>query len=272
MGTAGSACGLLCGVTWDPQPVSEPQSLHLHNRHVIGHTTSQQRSLRNQQNVRRVGNTSCNPGMRESGGLASGSYLWRRWRRGARPSGRWSPGSRERSRSVPGGRGPSTDRPAAWSTNLQSLTESVSKKKNLCGEQKKKKRRRQAWEEMLLPQSVCFRLLIYVTCHTTGSQGPHHLLEFFGDAAVRCGDYTQICGSSAELRGQVFFFFFFQRDVYTLPFGRNYVCFSEFVPVCATNRWEDHADSSERSVSPGPLPKHIPASWHDVLLCNYSFT
>lgn len=209
---------------------------------------------------------------RESGGLASGSYLWRRWRRGARPSDRWSPGSRERSRTVPGGRGPSTDRPAAWSTDLQSLTESVSKKKKSLQGTKQREDDRREKRCSCHNQSV-FRSLIYVTCHTAGSQGPCHPRKFFRRCSSEVWrlhpDLWQLWRTEEP---SFFFFFFFQRDVYTLPFGRNYVCFSEFVPARVTNRWEDRADSSERSVSPGPLPKHIPASWHDVLLCNYCFT
>ena len=222
MGTAGYDCGLLCGVTWDPQPVSEPQSLHLHNRRVISHTASQ-RSLRNQQKVRRVGNTSCKPGMRESGGLASGSYLWRRWRRGARPSGRWSPGSRERSRTVPVGRGPSTDHPAAWSTNLQSLTESVSKKK--ISAENKTKRRRQAWEEMLLPQSVCFSFTNLCDMSHDGLPGAPSSPQVFWRCSSEVWKLHPDLWQLRRTEEPSFFFFFSQRDVYTLPFGRNYVCF-----------------------------------------------
>lgn len=151
---------------------------------------------------------------RESGGLASGSYLWRRWRRGARPSGRWSPGSRERSRTVPGGRGPSTDRPAAWSTDLQSLTESVSKKKkSLQGTKQREDDRR----EKRCPchnQSV-FRSLIYVTCHTAGSQGPRHPRKFFRRCSSEVWRLHPDLWQLRRTEEPSFFFFFFLRETCT---------------------------------------------------------
>lgn len=65
------------------------------------------------------------------------------------------------------------------------------------------------------------------------------------------------------------------RDVYTLPFGKNYVCFSECVPA-----WQNDGTIRLSRVReaflllPSTHPKHIPVSWHYtyLLLCNYRFT
>lgn len=84
----------------------------------------------------------------------------------------------------------------------------------------------------------------------------------FGDAAVRCGDYTQISSQNWLVpmeRSQAF------RDVYTLPFGKNYVCFFG-VCACVTKRWNDPADSSERSFSSSPL--HAPKT-HSYVMTEY---
>ncbi len=124
--------GLLCGnmrvslfLCKNLQHLTKGKSLQLHDCHAISHSMSKQ-SFVIQHKIRLVGNVrtpaansegQAASGMRnESGGW--GSYLWRRWRRGVRPRGHWSLGSRERSWTVPGGHGPSTDRPAAWSTQL----------------------------------------------------------------------------------------------------------------------------------------------------------
>lgn len=165
----------LCKKNQNLQHLPKPQSLLLHNCHVISHSICKQ-SLR-------IGKKSCETAIKiqKSGGWGSGSYLWRRWRRGVRPMAHWSLGSRERRWTVPGGCGPSTDRPASWWTNLQYHTRSVFKKK-------KKKvsagtKRKITWEEKMLCQldavnttcHNCFGLSIYVKCQISVSQGPPSL-------------------------------------------------------------------------------------------------
>lgn len=67
----------------------------------------------------------------------------------------WSLGSREQSWTVPGGCGPSTDRPAAWLTNLQEHTRSGSLIKSLQG-QKEKSCKNNREGKYKLPQNTLF--------------------------------------------------------------------------------------------------------------------
>lgn len=67
-------------------------------------------------------------------------------------------------------------------------------------------------------QSIFCVYQLHVTCQMSGSQGPH----LWGDAVLRCKDYTQISGRVIktdepwQVRRQTF------SDLYTLPFVTNY--------------------------------------------------
>lgn len=160
-----------------------------------------------------------------SGGWGSGSYLWKRWRHGARPSAHWSLGSREQSSTVPGGRGPSTDRPTAWWTNLQYHTRSVFSNFNKLSARTKRKKKssESSFNSMAQRQPAPYK------CGFLMSLISHVSERFWW---CRPGDYIQIWGASQNRsvkRGQAL------RDVCRLPFGKNYVCFSESVPVWQTD-------------------------------------
>lgn len=95
-----------------------------------------------------------------------------------------------------------------------------------------KTNRKEKMLSQLHTSATISHLLIYVTRQINGSQGPHP--SVLALQHCRCGDYTQISGSFTKLvvmeASQAF------RDVYTLPFGKNYVCFFQSVCVCLCDK------------------------------------
>lgn len=172
--------------------------------------------------------------IQKSGGWGSGSYLWKRWRHGARPSAHWSLGSREQSSTVPGGRGPSTDRPTAWWTNLQYHTRSVFFLliliNSLQGQKEKKKSSESSFNSMAQIQPAPFKcgfMMALISRHQklmslwdSGDADPEIISRSWGASQNR---WVQM------KRGQAL------RDVCRLPFGKNDVCFSKSVPVWQTD-------------------------------------